>query len=123
VTDLGQATEVTGELFPLALLSPGHDGDPRVVLQRAGATLGAATSARLALVDAGFGVVEDRAPAGSASRTRILVADDSPAARTAGADAAAALGLPESVVEVDASGDAVVDVRVVLGADAVVARP
>jgi hypothetical protein len=123
VTDLGQATEVTGELFPLALLTPGHDGDPRVVLQRAGATLGAATSARLALVDAGFGVVEDRAPAGSASRTRILVADDSPAARTAGADAASALGLPESVVEVDASGDALVDVRVVLGADAVVARP
>jgi hypothetical protein len=118
VTDVAAVTEVTRELFPLALLEPGHAGIPRVVLQRAGATLGAATAARLSLVDAGFGVVGDLTSLPSAPRSRVLVADDSPEARTAGLDAAAALGLPESAVAVDSSELAVVDVRVVLGTDA-----
>jgi hypothetical protein len=119
VSDLAAVTEVTRELFPLALLEPGHAGIPRVVLQRAGATLGAATSARLRLVAAGFGVVGDLAPLQSAPRSRILVPDESPEARAAGLDVAAALGLPESAVAVDPSELAVVDVRVVLGTDAV----
>jgi hypothetical protein len=119
VSDLAAVTDVTRELFPQALLEPGHAGIPRVVLQRTGATLGAATSARLRLVAAGFGVVGDLASLPSAPRSRILVPDDSPEARAAGLDVAAALGLPESAVAVDPSDLAVVDVRVALGTDAV----
>jgi hypothetical protein len=123
VTDLAAVTDVTGTLFPLALLEPGHAGIPRLVLQRAGATLGAATAARLDLVGAGFGVVQDVTRLPSAERTQILVADDSPEARSTGEDAAAVLGLPLTAVAVDPSDTAVVDVRVVLGTDAVLPQP
>ena len=66
VTDFAAATEVTRELFPLALLEPGQAGTPRVVLQRAGATIGAATAARLSLVGRGLrgGPGPDRGRAG-----------------------------------------------------------
>ena len=123
VTDLAAATEVTRELFPLALLEPGHAGTPRVVLQRAGATIGAATAARLGLVAAGFGVVEDRAAATPAATTQVLVPDSSEAAMDAGREVATALGLPPTAIAVSGADDATVDVRVLLGADAEVPAP
>jgi hypothetical protein len=121
VTDLEAATEVTRELFPLALLEPGHAGDTRVVLQRAGATIGAATAARLGLVAAGFGVVEDRASVPPVATTLVVVPDSSDAALAAGRGVATALGLPPDAVTVSGDPDATVDVRVVLGPDAGVA--
>lgn len=123
VTDLAAATAVTRELFPLALLEPGHAGDPRVVLQRAGATIGATTAVRLGLVAAGFGVVEDRAPVSSVATTQVVVPDSSEAALAAGRDVAAALGLPPAAVTVSDATDATVDVRVVLGPDIAVTPP
>lgn len=123
VTDLAQATALTRELFPLALLEPGHSGTPRVVLQRAGATIGAATAARLGLVAAGFGVVEDRAAVDPVAATQVVVPDSSEAAVTAGRDVAATLGLPPEAVTVSGADDATVDVRVLLGPDAVVTSP
>jgi len=81
------------ELFPLALLEPGQAGTPRVVLQRAGATIGAATAARLSLVGAGFGVVQDRTEVEPVVTTQVLVPDSSEAALAAGSEVAAVLGL------------------------------
>jgi hypothetical protein len=123
VTDLEAATEVTRELFPQALLEPGHAGTPRVVLQRAGATIGAATAARLGLVTAGFGVVEDRAEAPSAEATQVVVPGSSEEAMAAGRAVVSALGLPTSALTVSDAADATVDVRVLLGADATVPSP
>lgn len=123
VTDLAQATALTRELFPLALLQPGHAGAPRVVLQRAGATIGAATAARLGLVAAGFGVVEDRAAVEPVATTQVVVPGSSEAAMTAGRDVAAALELPPAAVTVSDADDATVDVRVILGPEAVVTAP
>lgn len=123
VTDFAAATEVTRELFPLALLEPGQAGTPRVVLQRAGATIGAATAARLSLVGAGFGVVEDRTEVEPVVTTQVLVPDTSEAALAAGSEVAAALGLPAGAVSVADAPDAVVDVRVVLGPDVAVPAP
>lgn len=123
VTDLAAATSVTRELFPLALLEPGHSGPLRVVLQRAGATIGAATSARLGLVAAGLGVVEDRAEVPSVAATQVVVPDSSEASQAAGRDVATTLGLPASAVTVSAVPDAAVDVRVLLGSDAAVTAP
>ena len=123
VTDLAEADAVVRDLFPEALLEPGHAGPVRVVLQRAGATLGAATMARLDLAAAGFGVVVDPAEQEPAASSSVLIPDGSEAARAAGADVAAQLGLPASAVTVDADPRAVVDVRVVLGPDAAVTRP
>jgi hypothetical protein len=123
VTDLAAATELTKELFPLALLEPGHSGDPRVVLQRAGATIGAATATRLALVGGGFGVVEDRADAAPVAQTQVVVPSSAEAAMATGRDVAAALGLPPSAVVVSAADDATVDVRILLGPDVAMAAP
>ncbi len=123
VTEFAAATEVTRELFPLALLEPGHAGALRVVLQRAGATIGAATAARLDLVAAGFGVVEDRTAIASVVTSQVVVPGPSEAALAAGLDVAASLGLPEAAVTVSDAADASVDVRVVLGPDMVVPAP
>ncbi len=123
VTDLAAATDVTRDLFPLALLEPGHAGIPRVVLQRAGATVGAATATRLSLVAAGFGVVEDRAEVQPAATTQIVVPGSSDAAADVGREVATVLGLPATAVVVSSEVDATVDVRVVLGADATVPVP
>lgn len=121
VADVGRVEPLMRELFPDALLEPGHPGQLRVVLQRAGATLGAATAARRSLQSAGLGVVTDAAEQERADRTVILVPDGSEAARAAGVRVARALGLPESAVEVDGGGAdggrGTVDVRVLLGPD------
>jgi hypothetical protein len=87
-----------------------------VVLEPTGATVGSAIEARLRLVAAGFGVVEDRAVQPDVPSTTVLVPDQSDASMAAGRDAAAALGLPAATpVTVDPRSDAVVDIRVVLG--------
>ena len=123
VVDPIPADRMVRMLFPEALLEPGHAGPIRVVLQRAGATLGAVTSARVALADAGFGVVVDPTEQELAAGTVVLIPDASEAARTAGAQVADRLGLPPSVVVVDPGPAAVVDARVILGPDAAVVAP
>ena len=117
LTQQAAADEVVARLFPEALLAPGHSGQRRVVLQRSGATLGAATAARLDLVAAGFGVVADRNRTGSSSTSIVWVPDDSAEAMAAGLDAASALGLPQSTVRVDPAPMPTVDVRIALGSD------
>lgn len=117
VTDLAAADAVVRDLFPEALLQPGHAGATRVVLQRAGATLGAQASARLSLSGAGFGVVADTAPQEPAASSSVLVPEDTDAAIALGRDVAAALGLGPGVVTVDPAPQATVDVRVLLGTD------
>jgi hypothetical protein len=117
VADQAASAEVVQRLFPQALLKPGHAGQPRAVIQRAGATLGQALVARTALVGSGFGVVEDRTPAADATSTVVLVPDGSAASLDAGARAAEALGLAPTAVRVDTGSGGVVDVRIVLGSD------
>lgn len=104
-------------LFPKALLQPGHAGPLRVVVERGGATLGAAASARLALAESGYGAVLWSALPGPAATTEVLVPDPSTQAAARGREVAAALGLPLAAVAVSGSPDPTVDVRVVLGAD------
>ena len=117
VAEFAATEQMVTDMFPDALLQPGHAGQRRAVLQRAGATLGAATGARLALQGAGFGVVEDRAEQELAAGTTVIVPDGSAASTQAGAAAAAALGLPTtSIVVADQPGGSV-DVRIVLGPD------
>jgi hypothetical protein len=118
VTSEPAAQEAVARLFPEALLAPGHAGQRRVVLQHTGATLGAATAARLDLVAAGFGVVEDRLTSGTSNTSVVWVPDDSPEALSAGTDAAQAIGLPETSVRVDPGPVPTVDVRIALGSDA-----
>ncbi len=115
VADLEATDGIVRELFPEALLEPGHDGQPRLVLTGSGATLGAVTQARLTLTGAGFGVVVDPAEGELAARSQVLVPAESPAAQALGLQAATALGLPESSVAVDAGPTPTVDVRVLLG--------
>lgn len=110
---------VVARLFPEALLQTGHSGPLRVVLQRAGASVGAELTARQTLASAGLGVVSDR-PAGVAvDATRIVVPDGSAAAVAAGTQVATVLGLPPSVVTTDPDLAPVVDARVLLGPEAV----
>jgi hypothetical protein len=123
VAEFDAATQVTRELFPLALLEPGHSGIPRVVIQRAGATVGAAAAARLRLVAAGFGVVEDRTERELAASTQVVVPGSSDEAMTAGRDVAAALGLPATAVVVSDAAGATVDAMVTLGPDVAVTSP
>ncbi len=94
-----------------------------MVLQRAGATIGAATGARLSLVGAGFGVVQDGTEVEPVVTTQVVVPDSSEAALAAGSEVAAVLGLPATAVSVASAPDAVVDVRVVLGPDVALPVP
>jgi len=116
-----EAADVVTTLFPRAPLKPGHSGPLRLVLQQAGATLGATLTAHEALAAEGFGVVSGAvaalAPVPPVDATVVYVSTDTPAALAAGKDAAAALGLPKAPVVVDRSPDATVDVRVALGPD------
>jgi hypothetical protein len=110
-----EAATVLRDLFPQAQLETGHPGPLRVVLERAGATLGRVGLARTALAQAGLGVV-----VGSSvddATTTVFIPEESEVARRAGVEAATALGLPATVVRVDPAPDAVVDVRIVLGSD------
>lgn len=108
---------VVRELFPEALLKPGHTGPPRVVLDRGGASVGQVDAARDALVRAGFTVVLRTGLVRPVATTSLAVPDSSPEVLAIGRDAAAALGLPVASVDVDSRDDAVVDVAVVLGRD------
>lgn len=118
VADQAAVTPMVTEMFPEALLRPGHPGQRRAVLQRAGATVGALAAARLDLQAAGFGVVVDPVEQELAATTSIVVPDGSSASTAAGASAAAALGLPATAVVVATGDGGTVDVRVVLGPDA-----
>jgi len=102
-------------LFPKALLQPGHSGTTRVIIERNGATLGASTTARIALADAGFGVMDRPGPGEIADHSTIYVPNGDEEVMAHGRDVAAVLGLPASSVVVDPSRVATVDVRVVLG--------
>jgi len=115
LVDLSLSEPLMRELFPEALLVPGHEGQLRVVLQRAGATLGAATAARLALQGAGLGVIPDRDRPEGEEATVVLVPDGSADAQAAGQRVAEVLGLPPGVIRVATDGS--VDVRVLLGPD------
>lgn len=123
VADLARVDPLMRELFPLALLKPGHDGQPRVLLQRAGATLGAATAAAADLVEEGFGVVSDAADAEPVTASQVRVAGGSESAVALGREVADLLGLPADSVVVDDAPEATVDVRVLLAADAALATP
>ena len=113
-----EADVLVARLFPDALLRPGHGGPLRVVVQRAGATVGAELAAQLALADADMGVVVDRSTGSDVATTRVVVASDSAAARAAGEQVATALGLPATAVGSDPTMASAVDVRVLLGPDA-----
>jgi hypothetical protein len=118
VADQRATADIVSALFPLAGLQPGHQGQRRVVLEPAGATVGSAIEARLRLVAAGFGVVEDRAVRPGVPSTTVFVPDDSEVSLAAGRDAATALGLASTTpVTVDPQPNAVVDVRVMLGSE------
>jgi hypothetical protein len=108
-----QADAVVRDLFPGALLQPGHAGVPRVVLDRGGATALAVYDARVALDAAGFGVVSSQSPVRPVPRTEVRVASGDPEVAALGQRAAEALGLPATDVIVDPTAD--VDVRIVLG--------
>jgi hypothetical protein len=112
-----EASEVVSGLFPKAPLKPGHSGPARLVLKRAGATLGASLSAHRVLAQQGFGVLAGRESAPPAASTEVSVPVNTPEALALGRDAAKALGLPASVVVVDPAPVAVVDVQVTLGSD------
>ncbi len=118
VADVAATEALVRELFPESLLEPGHDGQLRVILEPAGSTVGSTTWARRVLADAGLGVVVAQPATDAVDRTRVLTADTSPAARSAGEEVAAVLGLPESSIVVDDAPDSTVDVRVLLGPDA-----
>lgn len=109
------ADEEVQRMFPLALLQPGHAGTVRVIVERAGASLGASTSARLDLSDAGFGVLDRPSGGVGQQDTIIYVAGGTDEAIAHGKDVATVLGLPATAVRPDLSTDATVDVRVLLG--------
>jgi hypothetical protein len=108
-----EADAVVRDLFPGALLQPGHAGVPRVVLDRGGASAPGVYDARLALDAAGFGVASSQSPVRSVPRTEVLVPGADPEALALGQRAAEALGLDPATVVVDPTAD--VDVRIVLG--------
>jgi hypothetical protein len=112
-----EADETLTNLFPQAPLQPGHSGPTRVVIQPAGATLGAATTARLGLGSSGFGVIVDSTEAELAAASSIIVPVDTPAAIGLGREVAKALGLPTTSVVVGTGAEPTVDVRVMLAGD------
>jgi hypothetical protein len=111
-----EAAATVEALFPRAPLEPGHAGPTRVVLEPAGATVGATTTARAALGNASYGVVLGQL-AGSRPTSVVYVPVDTPRAVQQGQDVAAILGLPPTSVVVDTAPGPTVDVRVTLGAD------
>lgn len=115
IVDQPQAEAVVAYLFPQARLKPGHAGPKRVVLERAGASLGSAAAARLDLIAAGFGVVQQSARV--ATSTIVYVPEATDAAKQVGIAVAKALGLSAAVVQIDDGPAPTVDVRVVLGSD------
>lgn len=118
-----EADVLVARLFPDALLRTGHEGPLRVVLERAGATVGAEAAARLALADAGMGVIADRPTGAEIEASRVIVPSDSAEALAAGQEVAAVLGLPGTAVGTEGGGEPFVDVRVLLGPDAAVTTP
>lgn len=117
VIDRGAADPLLREMFGPSLLEPGHPGPLRVVVQQAGATVGATTWARTSLADAGMGVLLEAPSDADVPRTRILLPDGSAEAARAGDEVAVALGLPDADIAVDHE-QPTVDVRVLLGPDA-----
>jgi hypothetical protein len=93
--------ELMADLFPRALLQPGHPGPVRVVVERAGAGLGSATAARITLAEAGFGAVDGQPVLRSLTSSVVYVPDDAASTVQRGKDVAAALGLPPASVVVD----------------------
>lgn len=116
VIDQPEAGTVLADLFPQGMLQTGHSGTTRVLIEQAGASLGRVAQARQALARAGLGVTL-ALPGTAVAPTAIYVPEDTEAARRLGRDAATALGLPTTAVQVDSGPGSVVDVRVVLGSD------
>lgn len=112
-----EADAVVRELFPEALLQPGHRGQARVVIDRAGATVGAEMAARLVLVENGFGVTRGWSAGVTRQDTAVFVPSDDPVVLERGSEVAAALGLSPDAVRVDRGREATVDVRIELGTE------
>jgi hypothetical protein len=103
-------------LLPEVRLIPGEPRMTRVVLARAGAPVAKALAATGSLVSAGFTVVEaGRRPRGE---TMIVIPDADPSSVARGAEVAEALGVPRSAIRIFGGGRPVVDVLVLLGAEA-----
>jgi hypothetical protein len=117
ITRQPDADETILRMFPLALLQPGHSGATRVLIERAGASLGASTIARLNLDGAGYGVVDRPSTDVRQKGSTVFVAGDSDQALAHGKDVANILGLPATSIVPDMATDATVDVRVVLGSN------
>jgi hypothetical protein len=108
-----EANAVVRDLFPGALLQPGHSGAPRVVLDRGGASAAAVYRARVVLDGAGFGSVSSQAPVRSVPATTVSVPSANADSLALGQAVVDALGLTGVEVVVDPA--AAVDVSVVLG--------
>ena len=108
---------VIGSEFPEAQLVPDHAGALRVVVARGASTLGTFLAIQQRLDGAGFGVVAAELPAQRVDSTSIVVAGQGATAIARGRAVASALGLPSSVVAVDSSALATIDVKVTLGRD------
>lgn len=112
------ATAMVNELLPDAARKPGPNSKVRVLVQNGVGSPGLNASARQLLVDAGFTYVNGgNAPAFGHPVTQILVPDATTQSLGWGNDIATALNVAKSDVVVDAAGQSVADVIVVLGAD------
>ncbi len=116
--DQAAAAVMVQELLPDAARKPGPNTKVRVLVQNGVGTPGLNAAARQLIVDAGFTFVNGaNAPTLGHETTQIVVPDATDQSRTWGNDIAIALGVSPSDVVVDASGQSVADVIVVLGAD------
>ena len=113
-----KATAMVDELLPGAKRVPGPNSKVRVLVENGVGTPGLNTAARQQLVDAGFTYVNGgNAPKFGVRTTQIVLPDNSAEARRWGTDIATALKVPASDIVINADGQSLADVIVVLGAD------
>ena len=118
------AVVMVNELLPEAVRTPGPNSKVRVLVQNGVGSPGLNSAARQLLVDAGFTYVNGgNAPTFGVAASQILVPDATPESLTWGNDIAVALKLPGTAVAVNAAGQSVADVIVVLGADFIPTAP
>jgi hypothetical protein len=116
--DQEAAAAMVQELLPDAARKPGPNSKVRVLVQNGVGSPGLNASARQLLIDAGYTFVNGgNAAAFGHATTQIVVPDSTQESMGWGYDIAKALGVPQSDVVVDSSGQSVADVIVILGAD------
>ena len=116
--DQEAAAAMVQELLPDAARKPGPNSKVRVLVQNGVGSPGLNAAARQLLLDAGYTFVNGgNAAAFGHATTAIVVPDSGDQSMGWGFDIAKALGVPKADVVVDASGQSVADVIVVLGAD------